>query len=66
MSRYELAIRILTWWKDAQYFEDYPGHNLFNDDPDFVVEAKKICGEMASARILNPYFTDEQVVQMYG
>tara|TARA_R110000824_G_scaffold316945_1_gene504179 strand:+ start:1551 stop:1751 length:201 start_codon:yes stop_codon:yes gene_type:complete len=37
----ELARQVLTWWEDAQYWECH-GHNIFDDEPNFVTKAKKI------------------------
>jgi len=38
----------LKWWEeDAQYLTtgDYGGHNVFDDDPEWVVEARKLLEE---------------------
>lgn len=36
-----LALLVLKWWQDAQYW-DYNGRNVFDDDEDFVVAAKAV------------------------
>ena len=38
----ELLTNILKWWEDAQ-FDTWGGdHNVYDEDPDFVVNAKAL------------------------
>ncbi len=46
-----LAEQVLKWWEEHKYFEDSgSGLPIYNEEPDFVVNAKKI---------LNGYWTRE-------
>lgn len=45
MNNLDLARAVLEWWKDAQYWESYPGRNMFDDDPEFVQIAERIVEE---------------------
>ena len=38
----ELVESVLLWWEDAQYWEDPPGRNRFDDEPEFVKKARVV------------------------
>ena len=37
-----LAQQVLLWWEDAQYWESRSGRNMFDEEPDFVLEAMRL------------------------
>ncbi len=64
-SKESLVIAILHWWKDAQYWEEN-GYNVFTLEPEFVKQALAIAGPTSSAKILNPWLSNDEILRLYG